>query len=974
LAARYGDLSGLSAQLKASVPELEEAYQSFEAIGARAAQLCDYVVLTQKAVARIASKASGAVDGKVHSGSLTQLRHRLAQHESTANELLARVNDILHNLAGSLALAREVAPRASQLMRQLAIHQNVPRASEAEEALLEDDATALAMWVQTWSVTPSAESQEEKLVTVTRGIVYAALINKSHNILDAFIPKLRSQLTDAWGNYLHLCVILAGRRYMARENEDDSDLRYGGRLWDVLDNLHPHELQSALHRRDGAHRCALHYAAQYGMAGVCKELMARTRSLDIFMSDDGSFNDSPLHIAISLGHEKATETLLHGLNLEPANGVHTNFIQGLAELCIRSNYPGIEAVIAVLQSQSSSAESALTALLLLAARVGNIPAAREIVTAGARVNARNGESGRTALIYAAIRGHVELVRWLLDAGSDKMAEDGHGWTALEHASYRGLQTVVKALEHSEQPVKSRSNSVADRCLRSGALSKSEPATILSQLQRKEGSKSHILLNLGTLDLERPTPKLDIQPYLRKTAPLLTPESSLRLRVSATGCEGDSFEVNFPMLESLISKPWCFSSAKVEDVQIIFELYSSASAAGKETCIGTAVALLSTLHQDLEGGRDSLVRAQTLPLIHSQLGIAGTLTISLLIVRPFRGRGLPPTGRQVLTSSDTTVVGGHRGLGQNDNRKQHLQLGENTVDSCRKAIEMGTKVLEFDVQVTKDLKPIIYHDFLVGETGTDIPVHELSFSQFMVLSDIQSMSIEASILNEKQGAADEEESPKRARASSAGASQLNVPMLLDRMKATLKYSTTAFKPNIRGQCIHSPFATLADLLTQLDQSVTFDVEIKFPMLYEARLWKMDTFHMDLNLLIDTVLEVIYKHAGDRPIFFSSFSPDACIMLALKQSTYPIVFLSDGGKYEAFDERTTSLQNAVHFAKTWALQGIVLASEPLVSAPRLIQFVKDQGLYMSSYGAQNDDVELAKVRRHFDPRPHSRLTKT
>lgn len=34
----------------------------------------------------------------------------------------------------------------------------------------------------------------------------------------------------------------------------------------------------------------------------------------------------------------------------------------------------------------------------------------------------------------------------------------------------------------------------------------------------------------------------------------------------------------------------------------------------------------------------------------------------------------------------------------------------------------------DVQVTKDYVPVIYHDFLVAESGTDIGMHEVTFEQ------------------------------------------------------------------------------------------------------------------------------------------------------------------------------------------------------------------------------------------------------
>lgn len=34
----------------------------------------------------------------------------------------------------------------------------------------------------------------------------------------------------------------------------------------------------------------------------------------------------------------------------------------------------------------------------------------------------------------------------------------------------------------------------------------------------------------------------------------------------------------------------------------------------------------------------------------------------------------------------------------------------------------------DVQLTKDSVPVIYHDFLMSETGLDAPVHNISLEQ------------------------------------------------------------------------------------------------------------------------------------------------------------------------------------------------------------------------------------------------------
>merc|ERR1712137_1150890 len=81
-----------------------------------------------------------------------------------------------------------------------------------------------------------------------------------------------------------------------------------------------------------------------------------------------------------------------------------------------------------------------------------------------------------------------------------------------------------------------------------------------------------------------------------------------------------------------------------------------------------------------------------------------------------------------------MVIGHRGLGKNTASKTSLQLGENTIQSFITAANLGANYVEFDVQLTKDHVPVIYHDFLVSETGIDAPVHALNLEQFLHVND------------------------------------------------------------------------------------------------------------------------------------------------------------------------------------------------------------------------------------------------
>jgi glycerophosphodiester phosphodiesterase len=126
-----------------------------------------------------------------------------------------------------------------------------------------------------------------------------------------------------------------------------------------------------------------------------------------------------------------------------------------------------------------------------------------------------------------------------------------------------------------------------------------------------------------------------------------------------------------------------------------------------------------------------------------------------------------------------------------------------------------------------------------------------------------------------------------------------------------------------------------------------------MLYESEEEEMDTYAVELNSFVDTVLTKVYDLGGGRDVLFSSFNPDICLLCAFKQPSIPVLFLTDAGASPVGDIRASSLQEAIRFASRWNLLGIVSQAEPLVLAPRLVRIVKESGLVCVSYGTLNND---------------------
>lgn len=151
-----------------------------------------------------------------------------------------------------------------------------------------------------------------------------------------------------------------------------------------------------------------------------------------------------------------------------------------------------------------------------------------------------------------------------------------------------------------------------------------------------------------------------------------------------------------------------------------------------------------------------------------------------------------------------------------------------------------------------------------------------------------------------------------------------------------------------------------MLKKIDGGVGFNIEMKYPMLHESEEQEMDTYAVELNSFVDTVLTKVYDLGKKRKIIFSSFNPDICLLLSFKQPNIPIMFLTDAGVSKVGDIRASSLQEAIRFASRWNLLGIVSAAEPLINSPRLVRVVKENGLVCVSYGTLNNDTEKVNVR--------------
>ncbi|XP_076675090.1 glycerophosphocholine phosphodiesterase GPCPD1 isoform X4 [Andrena cerasifolii] len=264
--------------------------------------------------------------------------------------------------------------------------------------------------------------------------------------------------------------------------------------------------------------------------------------------------------------------------------------------------------------------------------------------------------------------------------------------------------------------------------------------------------------------------------------------------------------------------------------------------------------------------------------------------------------------------------GHRGLGTSFHTKNCANVRENTIASLKTASHHGADMVEFDVQLSKDHIPVIYHDFYVSISlkrkkqieamdMLEIPVKDLTLEQLHLLK----------VYHVAEG---REKNPR------------------------------FFDEDLED---HQPFPTLQTVLQELEQHVGCNIEIKWTMQLKDGTFELN-HPFDLNLYLDIILKVVLEYGGDRKIVFSSFNPDICAMIRLKQNKYPVVFLTQGvtSKYPTYhDPRCQTIPMAVRHALAADILGINVHTEDILRDPSQVKFVKDAGLIIFCWGDDNND---------------------
>ncbi|KAK8741750.1 hypothetical protein OTU49_002377 [Cherax quadricarinatus] len=317
---------------------------------------------------------------------------------------------------------------------------------------------------------------------------------------------------------------------------------------------------------------------------------------------------------------------------------------------------------------------------------------------------------------------------------------------------------------------------------------------------------------------------------------------------------------------------------------------------------------------------------TLPITSPKHIPVGQLTVHYMVVYPMEyGGDMSVSYAHHWKDSWKGLEVGHRGAGNSyhSESKSCANIRENTVASLKYAAEKGADMVEFDVQLSKDLVPVIYHDFHAcialkrkkEQDKTDlleIPIKDLTLSQLQALK----------VYHKKE-------------------------------QGLSRFCDEEFED-------HQPFPTLQRALECVPLTCGFNVEVKWTMQLRDGTYELQ-HPFELNHFMDLIIKMILEHSGKRKIVFSCFHPDICTMLRLKQNRYPVMFLTQGisevwPPYE--DQRTSSIPHAILYAVNADILGINVHTEDLMRDHTQMKIALDNNLIVFCWGDDNNDQENIK----------------
>ncbi len=330
---------------------------------------------------------------------------------------------------------------------------------------------------------------------------------------------------------------------------------------------------------------------------------------------------------------------------------------------------------------------------------------------------------------------------------------------------------------------------------------------------------------------------------------------------------------------------------------------------------------------LEGEQSATRRHERVAVVSAAGALVGVVRVLVVVARAWPGRWPAERAPWRWPQGRGCTLIAHRGFGATWRR---LGVAENTLCAFEAGFAQGLRWAEFDVQLTRDLVPMLFHDVTMT-----VALAEEEKPLKIATKEIEAQQLPRLAFRP----------PALPLARRRSASQVLLPTHRARLGTAARYA------------VHDDFPTLERVLRRAPRGMGFNVELKYAE------WRAEEgYYVDRGAYLDAVLAVVSAHAGPRELVFSSFDPDLCWLAKQKQAQYPVLFLTEGGQVTTEDPRKDSLEAALHWTLFAGLDGLVADVESVLPRrPEVVPAARARGLLFFTYGGLNNDPAIVRQQR-------------